>query len=91
MPFKTQPLQRRLVTLAQRCNFNHCANYRRFSRRLFHLELHSMHPQWRKTPHNSEALSHRALAHRQPHACESRLYHQLQTSLHNFPSIDLRG
>jgi hypothetical protein len=90
MPFKTHPLRRPLVTLAQR-NFKHCANYRRFSQRPFHLELHNMHPQGRKTPQNSGALSHRALAHRKPPAYESRLYQKLQTSLNNLPSIDLRG
>jgi hypothetical protein len=63
IPFKTHPLQRHLFTLEQR-NFKHCANYQRFSQRPFHLELHNMHPQWCKTPHNSGTLSHRALAHR---------------------------
>jgi hypothetical protein len=65
MPFKTQPLQRRLVTLAKR-NFKHCANYHRFSQRPFRLEMHTIHPQWRKIPHNSGALSHRATAHMHP-------------------------
>jgi hypothetical protein len=30
------------------------------------MELHNMHPQWRKSPHNSGALSHRAIAQSQP-------------------------
>jgi hypothetical protein len=75
MPCKTQPLQRRLVTLVQH-NFKHCANYQTFSQRHFHLGPHNMHPQWRKTPHDSGALFHRAISPKQTAACESRLYQQ---------------
>jgi hypothetical protein len=43
MPFKTQLLQRRSVTLAQR-NSKHCTNYQRFYQRPFRPKLHNMHP-----------------------------------------------
>jgi hypothetical protein len=90
MPCKTQPLQRRLVKLAQR-NFKKYANYQTFSQQHFHLVPHNMHPQWRKNPHNSGALFHRAIAPNKTAACEIRLTQKIQTNLHNLPSIALIG